>query len=310
MTYSQAQREFSIRHYLWGQSEFKTEIAESFPVLRSFKSGRFWHDYHFMQRLDRREQEILASGLLKKNNLEAVQALGENILPEEQSLLDRRGVFREVVRVHFFLRQLEKDNQLESARDLFQISCPNVVKLIGEIPSETQESLRSRLDAFLHPAPSVLEEEIYARRLAGEKLKFASKAKIRRAILKQFKAAFGNKCFDLAIVGMDTELDFKMKWNGWIINTGFDFEVRGRQFDYVYSIVSEITNPPHGIPAVILSRLGMMGFLGLKGSVGWGYLIDEDIQPTCDFIIQRSRNFFEVLPKLLKGLEFDKITES
>ena len=309
MTFTKAKQEFAVRHYLWGESEFKREIDESFPILRTFKAGRFWRDYQFMQRLDKREQMIFAEGLLKKHNSDGVQAVGENYSTEEQSLFSKREVFNEVLRIHFFLRQLEKGNQFESARDLFQFAYPNLKKLLDEIPLETDEDLRLRLDAFFHPAPSNLEEEIDARRLAGEKIRFASKAKIRRAILKQFKAAFGADCFDLAIVGMDPELDFKMKWNGWIIITQFDFEVKGRQFDYGHAICSEATIPPHGIPAAILGFPSLTGWLGLRGNTEWQYLMDEDIQPVCNFIIQRCRCFFEVVPKLLKGLEFESLIQ-
>jgi hypothetical protein len=52
----------------------------------------------------------------------------------------------------------------------------------------------------------------------------------------------------------------------------------------------------------------LSGWLGIRGDTQWEYLMDEDIQPACDFIIQRSRHFFEIVPKLLKGLEFEKLT--
>jgi hypothetical protein len=261
MTFSKAQQEFAVRYFLWGESEWKKEINESFPVLRSFKTGKFWKRYHFMQQLDRKEQLILASGLLKKTNSDAVQALGESFTTEEEALLQRLREF----------------------------------------------SLNS----------SGFEAEIGERQLAGEKIKFASKAKIRRAILKQFKVAFGAECFDLAIVGMDPELNFKMKWNGWIISTYFNFEARGRQFQgkgpqfhYSHSIYSEAFSEYREakIPVVILGFPNLTGWLGLKGDVPWAYVMDEEIQSVCNFIIERCRIFFALVPKFLKGLEFKKLT--
>ena len=63
MTFSNAKDEFAVRHYLWGESEFKQEIDESFPILRSFKSGRVWKRYRFMEQLDKTGQMILAKGV-------------------------------------------------------------------------------------------------------------------------------------------------------------------------------------------------------------------------------------------------------
>jgi hypothetical protein len=253
MTFSKAKHEFAVRYYLWGQSEFKREIEGSFPIMRSFKAGRFGKRYRFIQQLDRTEQLILASGLLKRANPDAVQALGESFTSEEEALL----------------AQLREFN----------------LKPMG------------------------IEAEILERQRVGEKIKLASKAKIRKAIPNQFKVAFGAKCFDLAIVGMDPELDFKMKWNGWIISTCFNFEVRGRQFDYSHSIYSETFSEYRGTKIPVVSFPNLTGWLGMRGDVGWEYLMDEDIQPVCDFIVQRCGHFFDVVPKLMKGLEFEKIAE-
>src|ERR1039458_8735876 len=93
MTFSKAKQEFAVRYYLWGQSEFKKEIDESFPILRSFKAGIFGKRYRFMQQLDRREQLVLASGLLKRSNPDAVEALSENFTPEENALLTQLQEF-------------------------------------------------------------------------------------------------------------------------------------------------------------------------------------------------------------------------
>jgi hypothetical protein len=252
MTYSKAKREFAVRYYLWGQSEFKREIDESFPILRSFKAGIFGKRYRFMQQLDRREQLVLASGLLKRNNPDAIEALSENFTPEENALLTQLREF----------------------------------------------SLR----------PEGLEAEILARQRSGEKIKFASKAKLRRTIINQFKSAFGSECLNLAIVGLDPELNFKIKCCGWLLNTHFEFYGINRQIIYFHQIKSETAKEPDGVRDIILGFPSLSGWLGMRAEASWAYLMDEDIQPVCDFIIQRCRNFFEVAPKLLKGLEFEKIT--
>jgi len=249
ITFSKAKQEFAVRYYLWGQSEFKKEIEESFPIMRSFKAGRFGKHYRFMQQLDRREQLVLASGLLKKDNPDAVEALNESFTPEENALL---------IQLREFSLRLE-----------------------------------------------VLEVGILARQRAGEKIKFASKAKLRRNIINQFKSAFGSECIDLAIVGLDPELNFKMKCCGWSLHTNFEFNGVNRQISYSHRIFSETAKEPDGVRAIILGFPSLSGWLGIRGDTEWKYLMDEDIQPVCDFIIQRCRHFFKIAPKLLKGLEFE-----
>jgi hypothetical protein len=253
MTFSKAKQEFAIRHYLWGQSEFKKEIEESFPIMRSFKAGRFGKRYRFIQQLDRTEQLILASGLLKRANPDAVQALGESFTSGEEALLAKLREF----------------------------------------------NLRS--EGF--------EVDILARQRAGEKIKFANKAKLRRAILNQFKGTFGSECIDLAIVGLDPELNFKIKCCGWILNTYFEFNGVRKQIIYHHSITSEIAIEPDGVRQIALGvPPNLLGWLGLRGDAQWEYLMDEDIQPVCDFIIQRCRYFFEIAPQILRGLEFEKMS--
>jgi hypothetical protein len=251
MNFSKAQQEFAIRYYLWGHSEFKREIEESFPILGFFKAGRFWKRCRFMQQLGMRERLILASGLLKRANPDAIQALDESFTPEEEVLLAELREF-----------------SLSSGR---------------------------------------LEVEISVRQHGGEKIEFGRKAKLRRTISNQFKEAFGHQCTNLAIVGLDPELNFKMKCCGWLLITDFTFNGVDKQIVYSHQIRSETAKEPDGVRDIILGRPSLSGWLGGRGDTSWEYLMDEDIQPVCGFIIQRCRYFFDVVPKLLKGLEHEKI---
>ena len=251
MTFSEAKQEFAVRHYLWGQFEFKREIDESFPLMRSFKAGRIWKRYRFMQQIDEREQLILASGLLKRANPDAVQALGESFTPDEETLLAQ-------------LREFS-----------------------------------------LHPKGFGAETE--ARKSAEERIGFASKAKLRRAVMNQFEGAFGSQCINLAIVGLDPEMNFKMKCCGWLLSTDFTFNGVKRQVAYSHRIRSEMSKERDGVRDIILGFPSLSGWLGTRGDTSWEYLLDEDIQLVCDFIIQRCRHWFDVAPKLLKGLECEKM---
>ena len=105
-----------------------------------------------------------------------------------------------------FMRRLEKPKQRVLAGGLLKRFHPVAVDALGEVCAKEEEKLLSQRDSYcnmfpLCPAAELLEPGVT--RLTG-------KAKLRRTILNQFKAAFGSRCFDLVSVGMDPELDFKM----------------------------------------------------------------------------------------------------
>src|SRR5277367_802068 len=79
MLFSEAQKEYQIGHYLWSIAQFEVEIALSFPNLRLFNAGYARGVYQFMQRLDKKEQLMLAHGLLKERYSEAAKAVGEAV---------------------------------------------------------------------------------------------------------------------------------------------------------------------------------------------------------------------------------------
>ena len=249
MTFSEAKRQFAIRHSLWAASELEREITESFPAFRAFKTGSYFSDYLFMQQLTRAEQLAYASGLVKKFN-QATNVLSEPCSDLEIQLLDRRRQF----------------------------------------------------------ALALNAKRLPFKKLPG--VKYSNKSKLRRVILTKFKAAFGHECIGLECVGLDQELNFKMKICGWIVSTNFNFE-RHQRVDFHHHIYSASFNEYRGaqIPTMILG--GMLcyhSWLFKASQTDWAQLLDEDIEPVCDFIIQYCRRFFEVLPKMLKGLEFENVT--
>jgi len=86
---SELQRQFAIRLYLWAQSKWTIEIANSFPRLRTFKSGYGAELFGFIRNLDYHDQVIMAQSLLKRSHFGAVAALGETKSAEEQELLSK-----------------------------------------------------------------------------------------------------------------------------------------------------------------------------------------------------------------------------
>jgi len=89
MKFVEAQREFQIRYYYWATSEFKREIGESFPILRTFKDGPIWAAHQFMQQITKDEQLTLAQGLLRRSYPDTAKILGEALSDEANMLLNR-----------------------------------------------------------------------------------------------------------------------------------------------------------------------------------------------------------------------------
>ncbi|HXT41301.1 MAG TPA: hypothetical protein VN887_14925 [Candidatus Angelobacter sp.] len=207
-----------------------------------------------------------------------------------------------------FMLKLPKSEQLVLARSLVKRSHPNAVKTLGETCSAEEESLRSRRDAAFSNILSV-SEEIRARKKAGEPVKLAGKRKLRKVMTAQFKAAFGSECIDLARADEDEEmLRFKMKRAGWFVTTSFYFGRSKPVLDYMHGIASEeplIYREGIG-PMVMGAGMSFNSCLGVSRSQ-WNYITDEEIEPTCDTVIELCAHFFEVLPKLLKGLECDNV---
>src|SRR2546430_2575026 len=92
-----------------------------------------------------------------------------------------------------FMLKLPKSEQMVLARGLLKRSHPNAVKSLGETCSPEEESLRLRRDAAFSNIVS-FDEEIRARKKAGEPIKLASKRKLREVMMAQFKATFGEEC--------------------------------------------------------------------------------------------------------------------
>ncbi|MGD0058838.1 MAG: hypothetical protein ABSD58_05410 [Verrucomicrobiia bacterium] len=209
-----------------------------------------------------------------------------------------------------FMQQLNKNDQLTLAHGLLKRFHPDAVRALGESCSDEEESLRAKRDAF-HVTTRKLEAEIRARKDSGETITFASKRKLRKVMTAKFKDAFGSKCLGLACVDEEPELGFKMKCCGWILHTDFWFGRRESLINYGHGITSETTFEYRGnqIPTMILATMvSLSSWLGITSQAKWEYLMDEDVEPACDAVIGYCGHFFEVLPKLLKGLEAENVT--
>jgi hypothetical protein len=212
-------------------------------------------------------------------------------------------------KTHQFMLKLPKGDQLILAHSLLKRFHPNAVKSLGETCSIEEASLLSRRDAPISNIVSV-GEEIRARKNAGEPVKLASKRKLRKVVTAQFKAAFGSECIDLARADEDDEvLRFKMKRAGWFVTTSFYFGRSKPVLNFMHGIASEeplIYRPGIG-PMVIGAMMSFNSCLGIASQTEWHYLTDEEVEPACAAVLKLCAVFFDVLPKLLKGLECETV---
>lgn len=216
-------------------------------------------------------------------------------------------------KLYQFMQRIDGGKQLALAHSLLKRFHSDAVKTLGESCSDEESSLRDELDDFRRN-PLGLEAEIPARRSAGEKIKFVSKSKLRKVMVSKFRGAYGSQCIKMEI-GEEWDPLFDMKCCGWIISTQLWFGRRESLISYNHSIVSETRihhpeNPGITAPAMKLKQLiSFSSWLGICSQTQWEYLTDDDVEPACDAAIKLCGHFFEVAPKLLKGLEFEKIAE-
>ena len=306
MTPSEAKGEFQIRYYLWSISEFEKEIEESFPNLRLFKAGSVWKTYQFMLRLDKRDQLTLAHALLKRFHHDAVKALGENCSPEEQLLRSRCDEFFRINGLYQWVKRSEKAGRFLEAKTVFETFRQEATRIYGESRQDDEESLRSRLDSFFRSVPPTFEQELAARKQAGEKIKFVSKRKLQKTMTEMFKTTFADQITNFTF---DDTLDplsgFDIKCCGWILSTHFWFGRRESLINYSHSLASPTTFEHRGnqVPTMVMGH--SISWLGMNQ---WEYITEEEVGPTCNDVVNLCRRFIEVAPKLLKGLEFYKVT--
>jgi hypothetical protein len=140
--------------------------------------------------------------------------------------------------MHEFMQTLTRQQQLTLAHGRLKKFHPQAVESLGEMILDEEKSLMANLETFGY-GRWTLEDKINKRKNAGEIVKLAGKAKMRREILRRFKEAFGRDCIDVASVGLDSELNFKMRCCGWILSTYFEFNGSRNQMGYFHHLRSE-----------------------------------------------------------------------
>jgi hypothetical protein len=213
--------------------------------------------------------------------------------------------------VYQFMHQLDRSDQLLLAQSLLRRSHPEAIQALGECCTEEEEALRSRLDTFRNQESA---KEIFGGKTEGKKRKSASKKKLRTVMAEKFQAAFGSECTGLPpCPDQEEDFSFKIKFSGWIITTHFWFGRNASLIHYVHNISSEATFKFPGFRGgweMPITGLGyptsFNSWLGV-GQTEWKRLMNEEVEPACDAVIEHCRHFFAVAPKLLKGLQLEKV---
>lgn len=211
-----------------------------------------------------------------------------------------------------FIQQLDKSEQFILAHSLLKRFHSDAVKVLGESVSDEESYLRKRCDEFRSQFYGMRKEAVTSGR-AGEKIKFATKSKLRKTIIAKFTQEYGKQCTTI-LTEEDGDLRFEMKLAGWIVTTQFTFGRQENMIHYYHRIdsekkISKIVNlAEFCVPAIILHHsISFAHWLGISGGSEWQYPLEEDIDLASNLFIKLCGRFFEVVPKLLKGIEFEKI---
>ncbi|HVU27980.1 MAG TPA: hypothetical protein VHG71_09620 [Verrucomicrobiae bacterium] len=319
MNLKDAEKEFRLREYVWAKSEWEREINESFPHMRMFKTGHAWDIYQFMQKLNKEEQLALAMGRLKQQSPELTSKWGDNLSEEEKSLCKKFHAFWSIRGQFYEFKQLWNKEKNPDVKFLFDGLCEGAAKIFFDRDSDNSEFLVAELEKFLSPLS--WGEQVKARKLAGEKIKFISKKKLQKIVTQKGKDFFGNQCEECRVnegyAGHWTSFD--VKCGGWMITTQFNF---GRKPGYQQSVLGHWHNicsqkktlrpaiPEYGIPEFMDTIAYLCRWVHWPCAWEWEFLTEDDVELACEETFKYCRRFFEAAPKLLKGLDVEGISEN
>jgi hypothetical protein len=150
------QDRFAVRYYRWALRDFYSEIAGGFPRIRKVTGLNAWHLLNFMDRLQPGEQQVLATGLVKRWNPLAV-ALTEE--PPNVIELEAVEAFLGWARGEMMPQERETARQ----------------RAAGNWRPATRREIRSAVAAEMTPAIGSRQkggsgEVTYVRKLAGVEL--------------------------------------------------------------------------------------------------------------------------------------------
>jgi hypothetical protein len=291
MTIEDAEKEFLFRYSVWAKAEWEKEVNASFPHLRLFKTGHAWNVYQFMQKLNKEDQLAWARG--------------------EESALRKFDAFYRVRDQFQIFKQLRSEGTLPDPKIMFDHCCAPHARILCDTDSTDAEFLSSELDAFLGSIPQSFEEQVKAKKNAGEKIRFVSKKRLQKYLTQKVKDVFGSK-YEEYRVDEGHWTAFDIKCDGWMLQTQFNFGRKpGYQqsvLGYWHNICSQKKAPHPAMPEVMYPVAYLCRGVRWPCSSEWEYLTEEDVELACNETFKYCRYFYEAAPRLLKGLESEKIT--
>lgn len=203
-----------------------------------------------------------------------------------------------------FMQRLKPSDQSVLAHGRLKLWYPEQIKELGVEITDEEKSLAASFAEFALQ-PSSREFQILSRKRAGEKVKFASKRKLRRAIVSKLIEAYGSHWVHTETdEGWDPQ--FHMRCCGWIINTQLVLGRRQGVVWYRHIIESEARIPHRNIPQVMVPVATLSpGVAWFENR--WEDVLDDEVEAVCNGVLRITGFFFEAAPRLLKGLEFDKL---
>lgn len=209
-------------------------------------------------------------------------------------------------KLYHFARRLDPPSQLGFAHAKLKRGS-TYLKESSEILTEEENRILHSFNEFVLQ-PSSRELEILEAKKTGAKVKLASKTKLRKTVIAKMLKSFGSKCVDTKL-NNEWDPQFHTKCCGWIVNTQI---VVGRPpgiLWYRHMVESEKrldhpSYPQFKFPTLTLSS----GVAWLENR--WEDVLDEEIEAVSEALVKHVGFFYEVAPKLLKGLEFDRVNES
>jgi len=206
-----------------------------------------------------------------------------------------------------FMQGFEPSNQLKLAHAQLKLRYQSEIIELGLDISEEEKGLVEAYREFALQ-PSSREFEIVSKKRAGEKIKYATKRKLRKTMVSKFIETYGSQCVHTE-TGEGWDPQFHMRCCGWIINTQLVLSRHQGVFWFRHLIQSEDRVPHPKIP-----ELGSVPAVSLPTGAAWLQtrwedIMDNEVESVSNEVVKIAGYFFEAAPKLLKGLEFDRITK-
>jgi hypothetical protein len=205
-------------------------------------------------------------------------------------------------KLYHFMQRLKPGEQVMLAHAILNIGYSSEMEDLGiAITAEERGLVESYREFALQP--SSREFDIASRKKAGEKIKLASKSKLRKTMVSKFIETYGSQCVHTE-TGEGWDPQFHMRCCGWIINT--QLVLKSGVVWYRHMIESETRIPHRNFPTITVPATTLTsGVAWLQ--YRWEDVLDNEVEAVSCKVVKIAGFFFEAAPGLLKGLEFEKL---